>query len=1143
MQKYYLGIDIGSTTVKCILVSDQNNNIILWKKYKRHETKQAETCLQLIKECYQDFPELESTNKPRVYITGSGSDNLKKPLNGLFVQEVNAVSMAVLKLHPKAGSVVELGGQDAKMIFYKENKNTGDKRIITSMNDKCASGTGATIDKCCLKVGLNNKDISKINYNPDKLHHVAAKCGVFAETDIVNLVKSSVPSDEIINSLADAIVMQNLSVLTRGNTLVDEVILLGGPNAYLPVLQQCWRHRIPEMWQERDYKYNKSIKIEDLIIVPPDAEYYAALGAVLFGQAEQQHTVLHDLTNLEQYINSDRADKLANNSNKGLYNQGLSLTEFNQKYPEFVFKPKKFKKNTLIHAALGIDGGSTTTKAVLLDHKNEVIFKGYLISKGNPIEDTQKLLLEIKQWASNQDCKINIKCAGVTGYAGDVLTKAMNCDANIVETVAHAMSAKKFCGDDVDIICDIGGQDIKVIFLHNGEIKRFKLSNQCSAGNGMLLQAMADQFGVKMTDFADNAFRAKLSPKFSYGCAVFLDSDRVTFQKEGYTRDELFAGLALVLPKNIWQYVVQESKLDAHGKVFVLQGGTQRNRAALKAQIDYILNRVPDADIRLHPFCGEGGAIGAALEAQRLLSRTGKSTFIGLEPALKLQYSTRTDEQTRCTFCKNHCSRTFIDIKIQTKSEIKTEETARYIAGFSCEKGTVESKEEVKKINKHRLQLKNLYPNLVDTEADLLFRFNKDIYEIIDNKNNIDSNFIKIFKNNIFNKIKSIYTNNIRTKQDIINTRKNYRVGIPRVLNIYTIAPFLRGYLYYLGLDHRNIIFSDETNDILWAEGGKYGSIDPCFPSKVALAHVHQLLTAKQERNKLNSIWYPVITHIPNFLEYTMDDTTCPIVAGSPCVAKSAFNKEKDWFKNSGTDYINEAMNFKNINLLKDQLYNTWKDILFLTRKENNQAVEYGLKTYNNFNKSCENRGLKLLDYAELNNKIALLMLARPYHSDPGLNHEIMTEFQTLGYPVLSIRSIPKDIEFLNKYFAKDLNNNYIKSVFDINDVWPENYSVNSAQKVWAAKFAARHPNIAVVDLSSFKCGHDAPTYGIIDNIMSTSQTPFFAFHDIDANKPSGSIAIRVKTFAYALQRYEEQLQDINKSDLNYDTIYTTTRA
>src|SRR5688572_3226945 len=268
-QRLVLGVDVGSTTVKAVAV-DPESRKILWSDYQRHETRQAEKVLELLVAVGARFEDVR-TEDIRVFITGSGSGPLKEPLGARFVQEVNAVSMAVDRLHPDVRSVVELGGQDAKIILYREDRESGEKRAIASMNDKCASGTGATIDKCMLKVGIPQEEAGRLAWDASKLHHVAAKCGVFAETDIVNLVKSGIPSPEILCSLADAIVSQNLSVLARGNTLKPKVLLLGGPNTYLPFLQACWRQRIPEAWKARGYEWPVDVPLEELILVPKDA--------------------------------------------------------------------------------------------------------------------------------------------------------------------------------------------------------------------------------------------------------------------------------------------------------------------------------------------------------------------------------------------------------------------------------------------------------------------------------------------------------------------------------------------------------------------------------------------------------------------------------------------------------------------------------------------------------------------------------------------------------------------------------------------------------------------------------------------------------------------------------------------------------
>ncbi|MBD3792517.1 MAG: CoA activase, partial [Campylobacterales bacterium] len=268
----------------------------------------------------------------------------------------------------------------------------------------------------------------------------------------------------------------------------------------------------------------------------------------------------------------------------------------------------------------------------------------------------------------------------------------------------------------------------------------------------------------------------------------------------------------------------------------------------------------------------------------------------------------------------------------------------------------------------------------------------------------------------------------------------------------------------------------------------------------------------------------PAVTHLPGFLEHTMGQTACPIISGTPKVVYSAFTKEKDLFVQQKIVYVENALDFDNKALLKKQLFATWKERLHMTEDESNWAAEQAWKALQANDAAIMQEGREILEHAEQNGEIVLLLLGRPYHSDPGLNHEVLDEFQSLGFKTLSMRAIPKDEAYLRRYFQAEIDAGIIESPYDIRDVWLENFSTNSAQKVWAAKFAARHPNIAVVDLSSFKCGHDAPTYAIIDKILGASRTPHLTLHDIDANKPGGSIKIRVKTFAYTLEQYQKRL-------------------
>ena len=1113
-----IGIDVGSTTVKTLVV-DPSTKAILWSHYQRHETRQAEAVLDQLVAIGNQFKQIPA-DKIRCFLTGSGAGPLREPIGGKFVQEVNAVTMAVDELHPDVGSVVELGGQDAKIIIYKETEQPGSKRAIASMNDKCASGTGATIDKCMIKVGLAEEVVSQLAWDASKLHHVAAKCGVFAETDIVNLIKAGIPAQEVMCSLADAIVMQNLSVLTRGNTLRHRVLLLGGPNTYLPFLKECWRLRIPETWESRGYDYPKDVPIEELIFVPDNALYYAAYGAVIYGLHEKSDVgVYRGLDELKAFISNGRQSKLAASAGPALVADDTQLDRFKEQYAIPAFEPARYEPGQTVRGYIGLDGGSTTSKVVLLDEKGTLLCKQYVLSKGNPIADAVEILSAIKQSVEDQGAQLEVLGFGATGYAADVLEETVRADVNIVETVAHTMAAVHYFGK-VDVICDVGGQDIKVLFMVNGEIRNFRLSNACSAGNGMLLQAMADQFGVPVTEYAGAAFNAKLSPKFSYGCAVFLDADRVNFQKDGYSKDEILAGLAMVLPKNIWQYIVQIPRMAQFGNRYVIQGGVQYNLAAVKAQVDYIKERVPDAQVFVHPHPGEAGAIGAALEAMRVVTRRGVSRFVGLDAAVRLTFTSKSDESTRCRFCPNLCARTFIDTKTPDGH------TSRYIAGFSCESGTVESKEALNALMKKRQGLKAQYPNLVDYESKLAFRsfFKPD--PLPESSDVIGTIAVK---KNLFGKVirKPIRRPMMRSSAEAARRRQEISIGIPRVLNIYSTAPLWRTYFETLGLKSHNVVFSAYTSEEMWAEGGKYGSIDPCYPSKVAQAHIHNLIFKKHKKVKIDYIFFPCITHVPTFVTDTVASTCCPIVAGAPKVMRASFTKEIDFFATNGIEYIDGATTLTEPHYFAKQMLEMFGERLGITEDENDFACEQGFQALKNFQQDLQQRGMQIIEDLEAENRVGILLLARPYHSDPGLNHGVLADFQALGYPILSIQSIPKDPKWLARYFKEDIEKGHITSPLEISDVWPENYSSNSVQKVWAAKFAARHPNIVVLDLSSFKCGHDAPTYGLIENIISSSGTPYSALHDIDANKPSGSIKIRIKTYAYTLTLHNERLQDL----------------
>ncbi len=1126
--KFLVGLDVGSTTVKAVVVEAATDQV-LWQDYQRHETKQPEKTLEFLKRMESEIG--ISRQNTRMFMTGSGGGSIAEQIGAKFVQEVTAVSLAVEKLHPEVYSVIELGGQDAKIIVFKDDEETGRKKKIPSMNDKCAGGTGAVIDKINAKLKIPAALLTNQGYDGIKLHKVAGKCGVFAETDINGLQKVGTPSDELMASLFEAIVLQNLSVLTRGHTLKPHVLLLGGPNSFIRGMREAWVANIPRMWKERKVAIPDGMTPDQLIKVPENAQYFAALGAVEFGRSEDDCIGCYrGYSDLVRYMEFGRAEEKAKAGGKGLVEKPEDLDYFREEYKRKKFVPATFEKGSRVAGFIGIDGGSTSTKAVLLDEHGDILCKSYQLSNGNPIQDTIEMFENLRGQVEAQGASLDVLGVATTGYAKDILKDVLKADVALVETVAHTESALKFYKDP-HVIVDVGGQDIKIIILNHGRVKDFKLNTQCSAGNGYFLQSTAEGFGLNVNQFADLAFSAQSMPVFGYGCAVFMQSDIVNFQRQGWQAEEILAGLAAVLPKNVFLYVASIPNLAALGTRFVLQGGTQNNLAVVKAEVDFIRNSFKSTgkqpEIIVHEHCGESGAIGAAQESLRLWKNGQQTTFIGLEAVRRIEYRTTRNEATRCYFCKNNCLRTFIDVRTEpvknlvpiekvTKVPLMLGEQRLIIA--TCEKGTVEDVNDMKDIKGELDKIRDKHPNYVDYAS-------KEVFRPTNAKSVADP----------LPKLSSWGFKQAPVKERIakMEARKSYRLGIPRVLNIYTYAPLFNAYFESLGIQPENIVYSDYTNGDLYRAGASRGAIDPCFPAKIGISHTYNLIQEKHRKKALNSIFFPMYDVLHSSLVKIVGANACPTVTATPETVKAAFTKENDVFAEANLKYIDPVLNFADRKLFAFQMLQAWQTELGLSSDENDRACEAGFAALKNYETDIRRRARQTLDQLEREDRIGIVMLARPYHHDPGLNHEILDEFQKLGYPIFSQNTLPQDEDLLERLFGDEVRAGVTSHPLDITDAWKNSYSCSTNHKVWAAKFTARHPNLVALELSSFKCGHDAPIYGVVEGIVEKSGTPYFCFKDLDENKPTGSIRIRVETIDYFLRRYREEV--IRKRKANDD--------
>jgi predicted CoA-substrate-specific enzyme activase len=722
------GVDVGSTTVKAVAVEDGKT---LWRDYRRHNTKQAESVLE-----YLARMESECGFQPgrdRMFFTGSGAGFLAPLVGAKLIQEVVAVAAAVEKLHPQVRFVSEIGGEDMKTVFFTPSGEGSSKQVF--MQSACSGGTGTFIEKTARKLSIASEELAKMAYSGMSLHKVSSKCGIFAEADSNTLVKSGVPVEEIIASLFEAVVYQNLATLTKGNTPVPEVLLLGGPNMFFSGLQQAWRHHLAKLWKERKIALPDGKKIEDVVLIPADALYYACLGCIEIGQGETNGVAVYQGTEkLRWWIEVGQHEQKAKDGSRGLIASEDDFRTFCEQYADTRKNGHSHPhmNGTPVAAAavapidsgvfLGCDFGSTTAKAVVLCPKSEMLFSCYVQSKGNPIEDAKAILRQIREAGFE-----NIAGLAITGYGKDLLKDIVGADVGIVETVAHATAALHF-HPDADVICDVGGCDVKIMLLRQGTVSDFRLNSQCSSGNGAFLQGVAERYNTPLEQYAELAFKARSVPKLAMGCGVFLQSDIVNQQRKGWSSEEIMASLAAVLPLNVWVYAGQLQNLAAAGKKFVLQGGTHRNLAVVKAQVDFILGKVPGAEVVVHPFPGEAGAIGAALCA-RDGWRAGKATrFRGFDVIEALEYQSTTNEHTTCKWCPVNCRRTFIDVvlpgaKGRPWSKVPLAEgRERVISGNTCPKGLLEDANEMRVVKGQMEEVKRAHPNIAEMVREDGFR-------------------------------------------------------------------------------------------------------------------------------------------------------------------------------------------------------------------------------------------------------------------------------------------------------------------------------------------------------------------------------------------------------------------------------------
>lgn len=622
---YSIGIDIGSTTLKYVVMSESGD--IVMKNYERHYSRVKEKCLEVLDNIKSTF---NKDCRFHIAISGSAALGFAERLGVGFTQEVYATRAAVKKYIPDADVVIELGGEDAKILFV-----SGATEV--RMNGSCAGGTGAFIDQMAslLKCDAGEMDTLAENYN--KIYSIASRCGVFAKSDIQPLLNQGARREDIAASIFAAVVNQTIAGLAQGRVIEGNVVYLGGPLTFLSQLRNA---------------FDRAIGTKG--ICPENSLYFVAMGAAILSTEET------DIDDLIRRIES--LDSL------GAYQGCDPLFASEEEYADFCTRHNSdgYDKLNSIgsdgKAYLGIDAGSTTIKAVLLNSDKEIIYTKYLSNSGNPVPVVKNILHEIYSKFPG----INIVSSASTGYGEEIIKHAFHLDCGIVETIAHFTAAKKF-DPDVDFIIDIGGQDIKCFKIHGGAIDNIFLNEACSSGCGSFLQTFAGAIGYAMEDFAKLGLFADRPVDLGSRCTVFMNSSVKQAQKDGASVENISAGLSISVVKNALYKVIRARSAEDTGNHIVVQGGTFLNDAVLRAFETEIGRNVIRPTIS-----GLMGAFGAALYAADVKS-DGDSSIITPEA---LNNFTHEVKAITCQGCTNHCRLTVNTF----------DDGSKYIGGNQCDK-------------------------------------------------------------------------------------------------------------------------------------------------------------------------------------------------------------------------------------------------------------------------------------------------------------------------------------------------------------------------------------------------------------------------------------------------------------------------
>lgn len=642
-----LGLDIGSTTIKCVVLDEENK--IIYSTYERHYSQITEKIAEILATVRSKVKGVENA---AVALSGSAGMGVAESSNIDFVQEVYATRVATNTFIPGTDVVIELGGEDAKILFLTNG-------LEVRMNGTCAGGTGAFIDQMATLLNVPLEKLDSLAKQYEKTYTIASRCGVFAKTDIQPLLNQGARKSDIAESIFNAVVSQTVAGLAQGREIEGQVVYLGGPLTFMSELRNC---------------FDKTLNTKG--ICPENSLYFVACGAALCAEKPIDFDKV-----IEEVKNYRGSGNFA--FNPPLFKDEEDYKKFSDRHAKATVTQKELK-GYKGKAYVGMDAGSTTVKGVVLNDDGELLYSKYLPSKGNPVEIIKGFLEEI--YAINPE--INIVSSAVTGYGEEIIKNAFDVDYGIVETIAHFTAAKYFM-PDVEFIIDIGGQDIKCFKIHNGAIDNIFLNEACSSGCGSFLQTFANALGYEIADFAKLGLFAKRPVDLGSRCTVFMNSSVKQAQKDGATIEDISAGLSLSVVKNALYKVIRASSPDELGKRVVVQGGTFLNDAVLRA-----FEQEMGVEVVRPNIAGLMGAYGAALYSKNKSKGNGKSKLANKETLKNFVHDIKV---TNCGMCSNNCRLTINSFG----------GGRRFIAGNRCER-PITKKSQSNELNMYAVKLKML---------------------------------------------------------------------------------------------------------------------------------------------------------------------------------------------------------------------------------------------------------------------------------------------------------------------------------------------------------------------------------------------------------------------------------------------------